>query len=177
MELSGLVEYGVFFVTLAGIYAVLSLGLNVQWGFTGQFNIGIAGFFAVGAYASAIVTTAPSDNHLGGYGMPFIVGILVAMLLAAVLAVLVGVITANLRTDYLAIATIGIAEIIRLMLKNEEWLTNGVRGIPGIPRPLADTLGENPLVMLATVIAAVGIVYWAVERARRFGACTQRVHP
>jgi branched-chain amino acid transport system permease protein len=167
MELSGLVEYGIFFVTLAGIYAVLSLGLNVQWGFTGQFNIGIAGFFAVGAYASAIVTTAPSDDHLGGYGMPIIVGILTAMLLAALLAVLVGVITANLRSDYLAIATIGIAEIIRLVLKNEDWLTNGVRGIPGIPRPLADTLGENPLIMLATVIAAVGVVYWAVERARR----------
>jgi branched-chain amino acid transport system permease protein len=167
MELSGLLEYGIFFVTLAGIYAVLSLGLNVQWGFTGQFNIGIAGFFAVGAYASAIVTTAPSANHLGGFGLPLIVGLLVAMLLAAILAVLVGVITANLRTDYLAIATIGIAEIVRLVLKNEEWLTNGVRGIPGIPRPLADCLGDNPLVMLATVATAVGIVYWALERARR----------
>jgi branched-chain amino acid transport system permease protein len=167
MDFGGFVGYGISFLTFAGIYAVLCLGLNVQWGFTGQFNIGVAGFFAIGAYTAAIVTTDPSPNHLGGFAMPLIVGMVVATLFSAIVAVLVGVITANLRSDYLAIATIGIAEIIRLVLKNEDWLTNGVRGIPGIPRPFADLAGDNPLIVLAMVVVAIVVVYAAVERARR----------
>lgn len=172
MELGGVIEYGLFFLSFVGIYAFLSLGLNLQWGLTGQFNIGIAGFFAVGAYTSAILTTAPSPHHLGGFGMPLVVGLVFAMALAGLVAVLVGLLTVRLRTDYLAIATIGIAEIIRLMLKNEEWLTNGVRGIPGIPRPFAETLGAGTLgqsdaVFLLVVVALILIVYLALEAARR----------
>ena len=163
MELTGIASYGVFFFTFVGIYAVLSLGLNVQWGFTGQFNIGVAGFFAVGGYVSAIMTTQPSSSHLGGFAQPFLVGVVAAMLFAGLLALLVGLVTVRLRTDYLAIATIGIAEIIRLILKNEEQLTNGVRGIPGIPRPIS----EDPIVFLGVVVAAIVIVYLALERARR----------
>ena len=167
MELSGWADYGVFFLSFAGIYGLLSLGLNVQWGLTGQLNIGIAGFFAVGGYTSAIVTTAPSAGHVGGFGLPFLVGLVAAMVIAGMVGVVVGLITVNLRTDYLAIATIGIAEIIRLVLKNEEWLTNGVRGIPGIPRPWAAQFGPDPLVYLAVVVAAMVLVYGALERARR----------
>src|SRR5690606_33978023 len=137
MELGGLLTFLVFFLTLAGIYAVMTLGLNVQWGFSGQFNIGIAGFWALGSYTAAILTTGPSTFHLGGFGLHFVVGMVVAGALSALLALLVGLLCVNLRTDYLAIATIGIGEIVRLVLKNEEWLTNGVRGIPGIPRPFA----------------------------------------
>ena len=65
--------YGLYFIsllTMGGIYAVLTLGLNVQWGFTGLFNAGIAGFFGIGAYTTAFLTTAPSVRHLGGYEMP-----------------------------------------------------------------------------------------------------------
>ncbi len=172
MELGGVIEYGLFFLSFVGIYALLSLGLNLQWGLTGQFNIGIAGFFAVGAYTSAIVTTAPSPHHLGGFGAPLAVGLVLAMVLAGLVAVLVGLLTVRLRTDYLAIATIGIAEIIRLVLKNEEWLTNGVRGIPGIPRPFAETpgagtLGQSDGVFLLVVVALILIVYLALEAARR----------
>ena len=166
MELTGLASYGVFFLTFAGIYAVLSLGLNVQWGLTGQFNIGIAGFFAIGGYVSAILTTAPSASHLGGFDLPFLVGAAAAMIASGVLAVLVGLITVSLRTDYLAIATIGIAEIVRLLLKNAESLTNGVRGIPGIPRPFSNLFGSDPLVFLGIVVLSVLLVFLAVERAR-----------
>ncbi|MDE0539443.1 MAG: branched-chain amino acid ABC transporter permease [Rhodospirillales bacterium] len=167
MELGGIIEYGLFFLSFVGIYALLSLGLNLQWGLTGQFNIGIAGFFAVGAYTSAILTTAPSPHHLGGFGMPLAVGLVFAMVLAGLVAVLVGLLTVRLRTDYLAIATIGIAEIIRLGLKNEEWLTNGVRGIPGIPRPFAETLGQSDGVFLLVVVVLILMVYLALEAARR----------
>ncbi|WP_299443515.1 branched-chain amino acid ABC transporter permease [uncultured Rhodospira sp.] len=167
MELGGLATYGVFFLTQAGIYAVLALGLNVQYGLTGQINIGIAGFFAVGAYTSAILTTATSTAHLGGFDLPFLVGIAGAMATSAVVAVGIGWVTMRLRSDYLAIATIGIAEIIRIVFKNEDWLTNGVRGVPGIPRPFVETLGANPLVSLGVVTAFVLLAYWLVEQARR----------
>ena len=168
MELGGLLTFLVFFLTLAGIYAVMSLGLNVQWGFSGQFNIGIAGFWAVGSYTAAILATGPSDFHLGGFGLPFVAGLVAAAVLSALLALLVGLLCVNLRTDYLAIATIGIAEIVRLFLKNEDWLTNGVRGIPGIPRPFAEYGRDaQQLLFLGTVLLTIVIVYLALERANR----------
>ncbi|MFP4270032.1 MAG: branched-chain amino acid ABC transporter permease, partial [Alphaproteobacteria bacterium] len=165
--MEGGLVYAIFFLTFASIYAMLALGLNVQWGYTGMLNVGVAAFFAVGAYTSAILTTPESPNHLGGFGLPFWVGFLAAMLVSALLAAVVGWITLNLRSDYLAIASIGIAEIVRLVLKNEEWLTNGVRGIAGIPRPLAELPGFAPLKLLAFALALVALVYWANERAYR----------
>jgi branched-chain amino acid transport system permease protein len=168
MELGGLLTFLVFFLTLAGIYAVMSLGLNVQWGFSGQFNIGIAGFWALGSYTAAILTTGPSAFHVGGFGLHFVAGIVIAGALSALLALLVGLLCVNLRTDYLAIATIGIGEIVRLALKNEEWLTNGVRGIPGIPRPFAEYGRDaQQLLFLGVVLLTIVIVYVALERARR----------
>ncbi|MGH6896857.1 MAG: branched-chain amino acid ABC transporter permease [Geminicoccaceae bacterium] len=168
MELGGLLAFLVFFLTLAGIYAVMTLGLNVQWGFSGQFNIGIAGFWAVGSYTAAILTTNPSPFHLGGFALPFLVGLVAAAVLSAVIAVLFGLICVNLRTDYLAIATIGIGEIIRLALKNEEWLTNGVRGISGIPRPFGE-FGRDAqqLLFLGVVLLTIVVVYVVIESANR----------
>lgn len=163
MDFTNLIHYALFFFTIAGVYAALTLALNLQWGLTGLFNLGIAGFFAVGAYTSAILCTPPSPDYLGGFNMPLVVGVLAAMLMSGLVAALIGLATIRLRTDYLAIATIGIAEIIRLVLKNEEWLTNGVRGIPGIPRPFGS---ENPAVLLVVVLIVVAIIYFLVERAR-----------
>jgi branched-chain amino acid transport system permease protein len=167
MELPGLLSFLVFFATFAGIYAVFALGLNVQWGFSGQFNLGVHAFWAVGAYTSAILTTDPGGAHLGGFGLPMIAGLAAGILLSALLAVLIGLVTVNLRTDYLAIATIGIAEIVRLALKNEASLTNGVRGIPGIPKPFAELGGDAPaLIFLAIVAAALALVFLAIETLR-----------
>ena len=168
MELAGLFSYLVFFLSMVGIYAVLALGLNMQWGFTGQLNIGVAAFFAVGAYTSAILTTAPNPDHLGGFGLPFVVALIVAMVIAGILAFAVGLITLNLRSEYLAIATIGIAEIVRLVLKNEQWLTNGVRGMPSVPNPVGFLSGINrALGYLLVIGVVVGVVYWIVERLYR----------
>ena len=170
MEWSGLASYAVYFFTFVGIYGVLALGLNIQWGLAGLFNIGIAAFFAVGAYTSALLTTAPSSDHLGGYGLPIPLGMVAAMAIAGVLAWAVGRLTVNLRDDYLAIATIGIAEIVRLVLKNEDWATNGVRGVFAIPQPFQDAIASGRLrqaVYLAVVVVVVAGVYWACERARR----------
>ena len=67
-----LLGYAAFFGTTALTFAVMALGLNLQWGQTGLFNVGVAGFVAVGAYASAILTTPPADMHIGGFGLPIL---------------------------------------------------------------------------------------------------------
>ncbi len=168
MTLVGLSSYLVFFLTLAGVYALMAQGLNVQWGYAGMLNVGVAAFFAIGAYTSAILTTGASDGHFGGFGLPWPVGFLAAMAVAGLLGLGIGIVTLNLRSDYLAIASIGIAEIVRLVLKNEEWLTGGVRGIAGIPRPLEGLIaGQNALLLLALIVALILVVHWALERAHR----------
>ena len=168
MSLPGLVNYVVFFLTLGSIYAIIALGLNIQWGYTGILNIGIGAFFAVGAYTTAIVTTPASTSYIGGLDMPFWVGLMSAMAVAGTLALAIGTITLTLRSDYLAIATIGLAEIVRLVLKNEAWLTNGVRGIAGIPKPLSGLMpGNDAVIYLLMVLALLAAIYWFSERAYR----------
>ena len=130
----GYLLYFLSLATVGGIYAIFALGLNVQWGFAGLFNVGIVGFAAVGAYTYALLTTAESTFHYGGLGLPLPAGMFVAMVASAVIAGVIGLICIRLRSDYLAIATIGIAEIIKLILKNENEVTNGPRGINKIPR-------------------------------------------
>ncbi|MEX0373574.1 branched-chain amino acid ABC transporter permease [Spiribacter roseus] len=163
MDIAGLSAYAVFFLSLVGIYAIMALGLNMQWGMTGQFNIGIAGFFAVGAYTTAILTTAPAEGRVGGFDLPFGVGLVGSVIACIPVAWLVARITARLRTDYLAIATIGIAEIIRLFFVNESWLSNGTRGIPGIEKPFG--LGNNGYLLI--IAAFVAVTWLLVEIARR----------
>ena len=148
---SGFMAYLVSFALVASIYSVLALGLNVQWGYTGLFNIGVAAFFAVGAFTTALfTTTAPTGaaaqftQQWFGLGAPFLVGVLAAGAVAAVLAYLVGMPTLRLREDYLAIATIGIAEVVRLIFQNERWLANGPQPLRGIPQPLK-CIVEDPI--------------------------------
>jgi branched-chain amino acid transport system permease protein len=162
----GLVVYVIALLNVGAIYAVLCLGLNLQWGLNGLFNAGIAGFFAVGAYASALLTSPPSADHVGGWSLPIPLGWLAAMLISGALAWAIGRATIRLRSDYLAIGTIGIAEIIRLFLKNEEWLTNGVRGITTVPRPftLASAF-ESELAFLVMMLVVLVSLYVALERA------------
>lgn len=163
----GLFIYGLSLLTMGGIYAVLTLGLNVQWGFTGLFNAGIAGFLAVGAYVQAILTTPISRDHLGAYNVPIPLAMLAAMVISAAVAWAIAKICIRLRSDYLAIATIGIAEILRLVFKNEIWATNGPRGVSQIPKAF-ETLPQpwNTLAFLAMVLGIVLVVFLALERAR-----------
>ncbi len=168
MEWSGLLAAVVFTGIFAGIYAILCLGLNLQWGFTGLFNIGIAGFYAIGAYTSAILTTPPSPSHIGGFQLPMVVGMSGAALTSGLLAYLIGKPTLRLREDYLAIATIGIAETLRLGLKNEAWLTNGVQGIRDIPRPLQEAFGTSyDRFYLGLMVLSIVLIYVASERLMR----------
>jgi len=163
--LIGYGEYAISLLTIGGIYAVMALGLNLQWGYGGLFNAGVSGFFAVGAYASAILTAPPTPGHLVGLGLPVPVGILSAMLLSGAVGWGVGRICLGLKSDYLAMATIGIAEILRLVIDNEIWLTNGSRGIVAIPRPFDELPGIwRDLAFLALVAGIVLALYVALER-------------
>jgi branched-chain amino acid transport system permease protein len=165
-----LVAYGAFFLTVALSYAIICLGLNVQWGQTGLFNVGIAGFVAIGAYVSAILTTPDTPDRFGGFGMPIVIGWFGAAAAAALVSFLVGILTLRLRADYLAIATFGVAVVVQLCALNLEGLTGGPFGIGFIPRPFGELAGDPllfGLVNLGIVALTTLLVYLALERLLR----------
>lgn len=246
-------------LNLCLISAVMALGVNMQWGYAGIFNVGIMGFAALGGLAAVLVSMPPvpgaweaggtgiavslvclmgtvaaivfvrsrlkgrmrtlasiavafvgyfvirhffdpavsaiegfdaaRTGYLGGAGLPIILSWIVGGLFAAGAAWLVGKIALGLRADYLAIATLGISEIIIAMLRNEDWLSRGVKNVSGLPRPvpyeirlqqqgwfldLAARLGADPVsfsslyvrlsyaVLFAIVLV---ILMWLAERA------------
>ncbi len=127
--LSGGIIYDYQLDTLATICIniILAVSLNLITGFTGQFSLGHAGFMSIGAYVCAIITT--QNPTIPG----FLIGILAGALAAALVGVIVGLPTLRLRGDYLAIATLGMAEIIRIVFLNMK-ITNGAAGLQGIPQ-------------------------------------------
>lgn len=106
---------------------ILAVSLNLVTGFTGQFSLGHAGFMSIGAYVGAIISMKTGSTA------GFLFGILAGAVAAAVLGVLIGIPTLRLKGDYLAIATLGMAEIIRVIFLNMK-ITNGAAGLNGIPR-------------------------------------------
>lgn len=198
---------GLAILNLCLISAIMALGVNIQWGYAGLFNVGIMGFAALGGIAAVLVSKAPvpgawaaaganlifaavlgvatiaaavllhrhlpkgrlrlasmavvivfgyfamryfydpavaaieavnpaKHGYLGGLGLPVILSWAVGGLLAAGAAWVVGKVALGLRSDYLAIATLGISEIIIAFLKNEDWLTRGVKNVTGLARPV-----------------------------------------
>jgi ABC-type branched-subunit amino acid transport system permease subunit len=130
--------YFLYLVGLVGMYVLLSFGLNVQWGYTGLINFSVAAFFGLGAYGTALLTAGNSPlgvegSRLLGIVPLTIVGLLVAVVLAVVVAVAIGIPTLRLRADYLAIASLGLAEVVRLVFLNQRDWTNGSAGLRGIP--------------------------------------------
>lgn len=132
-------------LNLSAIYIVLALSLNLVNGFTGLFSLGHAGFMAVGAYTSALLTMTPEQKEmnfflepivpwLAHFSIPFLPALLAAGCVAALLGFLVGAPVLRLKDDYLAIATLGFAEIIRVILTNTQSITNGSLGLKGLPR-------------------------------------------
>jgi len=225
-------------VNMGLISAVMAIGVNLQWGFAGLFNIGIMGFVALGGLGAVLISMPPTTEawaagglgvllalvlgaatvvaavlvrammhkgllrglamlvvlaggffiyravfdpatsaveavnpagtgYLGGLGLPVIIGWPIGGLLAAGAAWLVGKTALGLRSDYLAIATLGIAEIVIAVLKNEDWLSRGVKNVVGLPRPVpyevdlqesagfvaaAGDIGMDPMIASALVV-------------------------
>jgi branched-chain amino acid transport system permease protein len=184
---SGTFSFFVSFLTLVAVYSIFALGLNIQWGYTGVFNFGVLGFFLLGAYTAAIVTKNPAQGefttYIGGWGedldfIPglamdqwfiFLVGTGAAGLVAGLVAALVAIPTLRLREDYLGIATIGIAELLRRIVIQEDDIVNGTRGLTGIPHPLDGVVGSSDYkyLLLAIVIAVLIVIFIALERAVR----------
>ena len=127
-----MLAYALFNLTIAGLYAMLALALNLAWGGAGLVNLGLAGFFAIGAYASAILTS---------HAAPVAAGVAAAVVCGAIVGTVITAITLRLRDDYLAIVTLGFAEVVRLVALNETWLTHGADGISGIAAPFKQQLG------------------------------------
>ncbi len=141
------------------IYALLAIGLNLQYGETGLINFGHVAFFALGAYTSALLSLR---------GWPLIVGFALGAVVAALAALPLGLAALRLREDYLAIVTLGFSETVRLVLQQEAWLTQGVQGLPGIPK-LFGALGRgtSDLAVFATLAAVVALAAWATLLLQR----------
>ena len=224
----------------AGCYAIIALGLNIQWGYAGLFNVGIMGFIAAGA-ATAMIASYPTNpdfwnsdgpllvlgliarliiaaavimlanyssrfgagprlralfiaiaiafawilvtSHtypmaeiieseavwMGGFGLPVFVGWILAAIVAGCIAWFVGKVCLGLRTDYLAIATLGFAQIIKSFLKNADWLTKGtltVSPLPWpVPRPEDGEFLLSRSLYLCIVAALIVVFYIALQRA------------
>lgn len=250
-------------LNLCLISAVMALGVNLQWGVAGMFNVGTMGSAAIGGLAVVLISAPPvraawtaggsgllsaaailaltivlalvlwrrlgsrpllrgvatagalllgfflargwflpataaieavdaaSAGYLGGLGLPVALSWLIGGVFAGLLAWPVGRLTAGLRSDYLAVATFGISEIVLAVLRNEEWLARGVKNVTGLPRPvpyesdlqaadwvqsLALWLGlplrdvASILVKLAYTawfLAVLAIIFWLLERLGR----------
>ena len=164
ITLVGGVNWTVGFLTTVGIFAMLALALNLQWGYTGVFNFGIVAFFMVGAYTSALLTLEPSgdfENHILGLEWPIPLGWIGGAVAAGMLALLIGLPTLRLRRDFLAIATIGVATILRSIVNSTEGLANRGAGLIDIPRFLGGLAegGDYRWVMLGIVLVMLAVVY------------------
>ena len=136
--------YQIQVLNLIAVNAILALSLNLIYGFTGMFSLGHAGFMAIGAYVCALLILTPAQKTtmwilepiiwpLSVIQAPFFVAVLLAGLIAALCGLLIAIPVLRLGGDYLGIATLGFAEIIRVVLTNLSFITNGALGIKGIP--------------------------------------------
>lgn len=156
-----MIEFLIYLLTIIGIWGLLALSLNVQFGLAGLINLGHIVFFMVGAYASTILVM------FAGWPMPF--GWLAAMVIAALTGVLMTLPTATLRQDYWAISSLAFAEIIRFVFKNTPIKGDYIGasfGVPDIPQPFADALTTDQFYLFYLVLTLVilaltwGVVEW-----------------
>jgi branched-chain amino acid transport system permease protein len=146
-------------------FAILALGLNVVVGYVGILHLGIAAFFAIGAYVTGILTVASYP-----FGAHFIVTLVAGTVAAALVGLLLGAPTLRLRGDYLALVTLGFGEVVKAFLKNSEEITAGTRGLSPVPPPteaLDWASDYRPFYYLTLVILiAVYLLLRNIERSR-----------
>src|SRR3954465_3884527 len=164
------------FVVLMGIVicfsATLALALNFQWGLGGMVNFGLTGFYALGAYASALLMLKAGANTFAAT-----VG---AMAVVAAVCGLVAPVTLRVaEEDYFAIVTLGVGEMLRLIALNEDWLTKGALGLTGVPRPFGAAIAPQhyQYFLLALAVALLVATLWFLNRLARspFGRLVRAV--
>ena len=161
-----MIAYLITIATLVALASLVGLGLNLQWGLAGLANFGIAGFYAVGAYTVAL-SPVPGVPALG-----------LAMLACLGLGALLALLTARLEAEYLAIITIGFAEVVRLVSLNEGWLTNGALGLADVPSPVGFLpAGWQPLAFLGFALGMLLASFAVLEVLARspFGRALRAV--
>jgi len=152
-------EYVAGIVTLLAVNCIAALGVSLFTGFTGIFTLGHAGYMAIGAYTSAILTVQ--------YGVHWLPAILAGGTLAMILAYLIGLPTLKLVGDYYTIASLGLGEAIRLVIENWNSVTRGARGYPGI-----DGYTTLPIAFAFLIVMAIGMFYLVNSNfGRAFKAC------
>lgn len=178
-------NYVMLVLNLCAIYAIAALSMNLVNGFTGQFSLGQAGFMCLGAYTTALLVSAPEVKYasfylkpivpwLGTMQLPFGVALLIGGAIAAIAAFLVGFPVLRLRGDYLAIASLGFSEIIRVIVNKAQTVTNGALGIKNIPRIpslyrewmpdfLKGILGENTIVTFLVLGLTVAFLILLIQ--------------
>ncbi len=161
-------DYQLYICRLFFINAIFALSLNLIYGFTGMFSLGHAGFMALGAYMSALCVLPPEQKEImwilepmmwpfSELFTPFWVSVLLGGVVALIFAFIIAVPVLRLGDDYLGIATLGFAEIIRVLLLNATPITNGSLGIKGIPEHA--TLLTCYVWMLITLVVIARLVY------------------
>jgi len=141
-------------LTLAGLYAVLAMGLNISVGLAGLLDLGYIAFYAIGAYTYALLSTK--------LGISFWLALPVGGLFAAGIGFILGIITLRLRGDYLAIVTLGFIHIVHLVLNNWDSLTGGPNGILGIARPSIASFKFSQPIHFYYLILAISVLTAAV---------------
>jgi branched-chain amino acid transport system permease protein len=146
-------RYIVHIVNMAGLYILISLGLNLAMGYCGQINLALGAFWGVGAYTAAILNTR--------FGVPIWVNMPLGMVLAGVTGALIALPMLKVRSHYLALVTIGLAETINIIIVNETWLTEGPLGISGIKMPNLFGIaidGDERFYYLVLICVVVGVL-------------------
>lgn len=153
--------YLISMATFVSFFMILALALNLQWGLTGMVNFGIAGFYALGAYTSGLLSEK--------LGWPVELAMPAAVVAGLVVGALVALLSIRLREDFLAIVTLGFGEMVRLIVLNEDQITEGPRGLRIEARPLEGLFDREsyPLVYLGLMALVVAVVFLICERIRR----------
>ncbi len=168
--------------SLAAVYALLTLALNLHFGMAGLINFGIVAYFAVGAYGYALATQPPPsaiDSYIIGLGLPAWAGVLVGVAAAVLFALLTGGPTLRLRGEYLALTTFAFAEVLHSVLVNVGGLANGQRGLSSIFPPFYDSIPftlyeEFILAGVLVVLVAVFVLQAHLTRSP-FGATLRAI--
>jgi branched-chain amino acid transport system permease protein len=164
------------FLILIGIVicfsAILALALNFQWGLGGMVNFGLTGFYALGAYAAALLM-------LKGGANTFVAAVGAMAIVAAVCGLVAFVTLRVTEEDYFAIVTLGVGEMLRLIALNEDWLTRGALGLSGVPRPFGEAIAPQnyQYFLLALAVALLLATLWFLDRLARspFGRLVRAV--
>ena len=151
-----MLDFLLYVVTVAAIYSLFALSLNLQAGVTGLLNFGHVAFFGIGAYASGIVAL---------HGGSWVLGILAGVVVSSLLGVAIGRLGRTLAADYWAIVTLAVAECLRLVITNESALTGGPQGISGIAGPFVGLSGTASALAWLVLCIALAAAAYAVSEA------------